>query len=241
MAGEHEGHRKRIIKKLESGTLLDHELIEILLFSMVPRRNTNDIAHRLLKRFGTVQEIFSASMEELMQVQGVGESVAANIRCVGIVYRKHFLVKKEGYEGRYEPKNFVSFVNEQYENTACEVFDVYLIGKGSEIVRRKRYTEEDGFSAKVNVAELSKLLANERPSGIVVVHNHPQGDFEPSKADDETTYRCQLVCSMHGIVLCDHCIYSPQGVYSYYLSGRMREISRTYSFSQIGEKKGEGE
>ena len=130
MAGEHEGHRKRIIKKLESGTLLDHELLEILLFPMLPRRNTNDIAHRLLRQFGSMQEIFSAPMEELVKVKGVGESMAANIRCLGIVYRKYFCAKGEGYEGRYEPRNFAAYVNEQYESTDCEVFDVYLISKG---------------------------------------------------------------------------------------------------------------
>ena len=57
MVGEHEGHRKRIIQKLETGALLDHELLEIMLFSMLPRRNTNDIAHRLLQKFGSIEEI----------------------------------------------------------------------------------------------------------------------------------------------------------------------------------------
>ena len=237
MAGEHDGHRKRIIQKLESGTLLDHELLEIMLFSMLPRRNTNDIAHRLLQRFGSMQEVFCASMEELMQVKGVGESVAANIRCIGIVYRKYFSQKQESYEGRYEPINFLSYINEQYSPVDCEVIDVYLVGKGSEIVKRKRYTEDDGLSAKINATDLSKLLAEEKPSGIILVHNHPNGEADPSKTDDETTYRCQLVCSMHGVILCDHYIYSPYGVYSYYLSGRLEEISRTFSIEKLTQEK----
>ena len=87
MAGEHAGHRKRIIQKLESGTLLDHELLEIMLFSVLPRRNTNDLAHRLLNQFGSIHEVYAASMEELMKVPGIGESIAAHIRCTGIVYR----------------------------------------------------------------------------------------------------------------------------------------------------------
>ena len=241
MAGEHEGHSKRIIKKLESGTLLDHELLEIMLFSMLPRRNTNDIAHRLLQQFGSMQEVFCATQEELMRVKGVGESVAANIRCIGIVYRKYFAVKKENYEGRYEPSNFLSYVNEEYPFVDCEVFDVYLIGKHSEIIKRKRYTEDDGMSVKINAVELSKLLAQEKPSGVILVHNHPQGEARPSKTDDETTNRCQVVCSMHGVVLCDHLIYSPYGVYSYYLSGQLREISKTFSLDKLtGEQEENG-
>lgn len=239
MAGEHEGHRKRIIQKLESGTLLDHELLEVMLFSMIPRRNTNDIAHRLLQKFGSIQEVFCATQEELKTVKGVGESVAANIRCIGIVYRKYFSIKKEGYEGRYDPSNFLAFVNEHYPQVDCEVIDIYFLNKGSEIVKRKRYTENEGMSAQFTPGDLSKLLAEEKPSGILIVHNHPHGDATPSRADDETTNRCQIVCSMHGVMLCDHYIYSPYGVYSYYLSGQLREISRMFSLDKLTKEKEE--
>ena len=233
MAGEHEGHRQRIRQKLESGTLLDHELLEVMLFPMLPRRNTNDIAHRLLRKFGSIQEVFCATQEELMKVKGVGESTAANLCCIGIVYRKYFAVKKENYEGRYEPNNFLAYINEQYPSVDCEVFDVYLIGRGSEIVKRKRFTEDDGMTAKISAADLSKLLSEEKPSGIVLVHNHPRGSAQPSDSDDETTSRCQVVCSMHGVIFCDHYIYSPQGVYSYYLSGELREISEVFSLDKL--------
>ena len=233
MVGEHEGHRKRIIQKLETGALLDHELLEIMLFSMLPRRNTNDIAHRLLQKFGSIEEVFSATIEELVTVKGIGESAAANIRCIGIVYRKHFLSKRKGYEGRYEPHNFLAYVNEQYPFVDCEVFDVYLLGKGSEIVKRKRFTDDDGMEVKISAADLSKLLTEEKPSGIVLVHNHPKGDGASSKIDDETTKRCQLVCSMHGVILCDHCIYSPYGVFSYYLSGELQKIGNNFSIDKL--------
>ena len=237
MAGEHDGHRKRMMAKLESGTLLDHELLEVILYPFLPRRNTNDIAHRLLRKFGSIQEVFCATQEELRKVKGIGASSAANIRCLGIVYREYFCVRKESYEGQYEPSNFLAYINEQYACLDCEVFDVYLIKKGNEIVKRKRFTEDDGMSAKINAADLSKLLAEEKPSGIVVVHNHPKGVSKPSSLDDETTNRCQVVCSMHGVIFCDHYIYSPYGVYSYYLSGHLKKVSEVFSIDKlIGDK-----
>ena len=247
MANEHEGHRQRIRQKLETGTLLDHELLEILLFPSIPRRNTNDIAHRLLRTFGSVQEVFSASQEELMKVKGVGESTAANLRCIGIVYRKYFVPKKEGYEGRYDPANFLAYVNEQYCFIDCEVFDVYCIGKGSEIVKRKRFTDDDGMTAKISASSLSKLLTQEKPSGIILVHNHPNGVANPSQTDNETTSLCQVVCNMHGVIFCDHLIYSKYGVYSYYSSGKLEEIGKEFSLEkliaekeeQVGRKKDE--
>lgn len=239
MAGEHEGHRKRIIQKLETGALLDHELLEIILFSSLPRRNTNDIAHRLLQKFGSIQEVFSASIEELKQVKGVGDSTATHLRCIGIVYKKYFAPRKEGYEGRYDTKNFLSYVNEQYAFVDCEVFDVYCIGKGNEIVKRKRFTDDDGMTAKISASSLSKLLTEERPSGIVLVHNHPLGEARPSKTDDETTSLCQVVCGMHGVIFCDHLIYSAYGVYSYYASGQLTEIGKVFSLEKLIAEKEE--
>ena len=74
---EHAGHRRRMIEKLKTDSLLEHELLEVLLFNALPRRNTNDLAHKLLGEFGSVKEILSAPIEQLTKVEGVGESVAA--------------------------------------------------------------------------------------------------------------------------------------------------------------------
>lgn len=225
MAGEHVGHRKRIIQKLETDTLLDHELLEIMLFSVLPRRNTNDLAHRLLNQFGSIYEVFSAPMEELTRVPGIGESIAAHIRCTGIIYRKHFLKEKNRFTGKFESRNFAAYVKERYEGVSCEVIDVYTVGRSGEIVKRHRFTDRNEISAELYVADLSKLLVKESPSGIVLVHNHPLGEDVVSEADDQMTLQCQFVCSMHGVLLCDHLIYSTQGVYSYYLAGRLQQLS----------------
>ena len=61
----HEGHRQRLIAKLEEGTLCDHEYLEMLLFNALPRKNTNDIAHRLLAEFGSLNKVFAAKPEQL--------------------------------------------------------------------------------------------------------------------------------------------------------------------------------
>ena len=233
MAGEHAGHRKRIIKKLESDALLDHELLEIMLFPLLPRKNTNDLAHRLLTQFGSIYGVYSATIEELMQVKGVGESIAANIRCTGIVYRKHFLEEKDRFTGKFESANFMAYVKENYVNVDCEVVDVYLLNREGGVVKRHRFTDHSGLSVELSPIDFSKLLAKSTPSGIVLVHNHPYGGTQISAADDEMTGRCQLVCSMHGVLLCDHIVYSPEGVYSYYLSGKLQEISRNYSIDTM--------
>ena len=72
--GEHAGHRKRMITRLAEGTLCDHEYLEMLLFYAIPRRNTNDIAHRLLARFGDLNGVLNAPMKALQEIDGVGRT-----------------------------------------------------------------------------------------------------------------------------------------------------------------------
>ena len=74
----HEGHRKRMLTRLEQGgALQDHELLEILLFNAVPRKNTNPLAHELLAAFSSLEGVLGAGTEELMSVKGVGPETAA--------------------------------------------------------------------------------------------------------------------------------------------------------------------
>ena len=94
---EHDGHRHRIIEKLDSGNLCEHEILEILLFNAIPRRNTNELAHRLLAAFGSVRGIFSATVAQLKTVDGVGENVAAYLRCVGKFYEVYRAADEERF------------------------------------------------------------------------------------------------------------------------------------------------
>ena len=66
----HEGHRQRMYEKVEKDALADHEWLEVLLFGALPRKNTNELAHRLIAQFGSAIKVFFASREELQKVPG---------------------------------------------------------------------------------------------------------------------------------------------------------------------------
>ncbi len=91
MGGIHEGHRARMKKRLlESGEMgfADHELLEMLLYYAIPRRDTNELAHRLLKQFGSLQGVLSASEEELACVKGMGQQAALLVALVPTLCRR---------------------------------------------------------------------------------------------------------------------------------------------------------
>ena len=86
---------------------------------------------------------------------------------------------------------------------------------------------------EVEPEEVSAFLITEGASGVVMVHNHPVGEAVPSKADDIMTRNCQILCSTHNRLICEHIIYAPNGMYSYYLSGALKEITEQYSVQKV--------
>ena len=232
---EHDGHRQRILDKLDSGSLREHELLEILLFNAIPRRNTNEIAHRLLSAFGSIRGIFSATMQELEQVGGVGRSVSGYLRCIGKFYEVYYEKTDERlFPETFDPETFSKFLSEKYAGLNKEVLDFYFLDEHQRITFCKRFTSGSTRQVVVKPDHLTELLVSDRkPYGVIAVHNHLKGSCLPSGADDTTTRQFQLICSIHNVLFCDHYIYSPVGIYSYYRSGRMREISKDFSIGNI--------
>ncbi|MBE5739485.1 MAG: hypothetical protein E7349_01360 [Clostridiales bacterium] len=233
--GLHDGHRARMREKLKNGNLLDHEILEVFLFNAVPRLNTNELAHRLLAAFGSLDGVFSATMEQLCGVDGVGESLAAYIYTAGCCYEKFYeaKVKTQGHIREYTIDGFIEFVQKTYGEVDREVLDVYALNDKGNILICKRFSQDSLFNVEVSPEEIGKFLMQNQASGLVMVHNHPFGEAVASESDDKVTMKCQLMCSLQNVLLCDHVIYSPNGVYSYYRSGRLKWISERCSVQNV--------
>lgn len=228
----HAGHRARMLDKLANGPLSDYEYLEILLFNAVPRRNTNDLAHRLLSRFGTVQALFCAEFDELRSVDGIGDSVAAYLHCIGKFYSAYADKKDDRYCGKYDPKRFVSYLRNLPSYPKEEKLDILLLDENGYLLTKRSF--EGGVSRVLLAPEtLTDFLTKYHPAGVVIAHNHPQGNPTPSDKDEEMTRKCQLLCAGHNVVLCDHIIYAKGGVFSYYASGKLQDISKEYSLDNV--------
>lgn len=236
--GEHDGHRKRILERLDGNFLLDHEYLEVLLFNALPRRNTNDLAHRLLARFGSIPNVFSASFSELCSVDGIGENVAAYLCVIGKLGRKYERQKLAEFCGRYDMQKFFSFINGKYKDEKNEVVDAYLLDRNGTVFNSYRFTCGDCRRVDLEPSELSKFLVDNQPAGLIIVHNHPEGDAKASREDELMTRKAQVICSAQNVLFCDHLICGENGVYSYYLDGKMGDISKRFSVTEIvGDKK----
>lgn len=230
----HDGHRNRLIAKMEKGALEEHEWLEALLFNALPRRDTNPIAHALLDTFGCIENIFAADVKKLTSVKGVGESVAAYLRCIGKFYEKYVPSEVGVFPKRYRSDTFVDYLVGEYAMRRLEVFDVYLLDRKARIFYRKRFEGVDENKVEIPIADVAETIALNKPSGLILVHNHPFTSSKPSAADNETTGKMQILCSSFGVLLCDHYIVGGRSdVYSYYAAGEMQYINSNYTLDKV--------
>ena len=225
--GMHAGHRKRMREKLfaDGGSMTDHELVEMLLFACVPRRNTNPIAHDLLDTFGDLNGLFEATPRLLMTVDGVGEEVAAHIcLCGQILRRMSAAATAEVRLTRLE--ELKNFALRRFAGGLGEKLEFYLTDADGLLVYVK--TVSNIFDDKVvaEIRPLSTLLANMRPATVFVAHNHPSGNPEPSAGDDAAVHELLHVCRDFGVRLGDSIILAAEKVYSYYQNYRLGELRR---------------
>lgn len=215
----HEGHRERLrerYRKAGLSALAEHEVLELLLMYAIPRRNTNDIAHRLLERFGSLRNVFQARAEELALVDGIGEYAAVLLSLQGDVIRNY--AEKERQKGKLRvasPADAVGYVlrltgGEPYEN-------VYLMNldKNKRLLRTEKL-----FSGTLTEVPLYPRLIVEaalrsRAHSVILVHNHPSGDPTPSESDATATGAVKSALNSIDIAFFDHLVVGHDCVYSY--------------------------
>ena len=191
MSSLHKGHRERLRKKaIRNGleSLAPHEVLELLLFNAIPRRDTNPIAHRLLEKFnGNLAKVFEADVEELKKVDGVGDNAAFLIHMIPQFARAFKLAKWEkGVSlGTYEKLG--EFAMDLCLGLTEENFYVICLDSNR---RLKTYDVlERGTADEVNIyiRKIAEYAVSKKAVNIVLVHNHPNGSPLPSVNDKRIT------------------------------------------------------
>lgn len=226
----HEGHRKRMISKLLSDDqlLTDHELLEILLFYAVPRKNVNGTAHNLLDAFGTLENVMSSDADALIGVEGVGERTAAFIVAIEKIYRR---MQSHPSQNPSLISYDVSrrYLIDTFRGLNEEKFIALFLNKQGYLVMRKVFSSHSACSVDIDLTELQKGLAAKKPYSVIIAHNHLSGSPLPSLCDDETTEKLTAVLRLNGVILNDHIIVSGDKTYSYSSSGKMDKYKRNVS------------
>ena len=215
-----QGHRARQRKKLlENGprAFADHELLEMLLYYAIPRRDTNELAHRLLERFGSLQGVFSAPVEELSTVEGVGENAAVLLSLVPQIWQRSLQGASERILNSVDKCG--EYFAELLSGSRREMlWQVCLDGKGK-VLSSRCLAEGDVSMAAVSVRQVVEYALRAGAVAVVLAHNHPSGVALPSQEDCATTRLIRDALRTMNIQLVDHIIVADRDYVSMAASG----------------------
>jgi DNA repair protein RadC len=208
------GHRDRLRARfMEVGgdPLPDYELLELVLFRSIPRRDVKPISKELLKRFGTFAEVLAASPARLMEVDGIGESVVTDLKIVEAAARR--LAKGEVAK-RPVLSSWSSVLD--YCRTAMafmdkEQFRLLFLDKRNALIADEVQQSGTIDHTPVYPREVVKRALELSASALILVHNHPSGDPTPSPADVKMTREIIEMAKPLGITIHDHIIVGREG------------------------------
>ena len=212
----HGGHRKRLkYRYLQSKeeSFSDHELLELLLFYSIPRANTNEIAHSLIERFGSISNMVEAEVDELKLVHGIGNNSAILLKLM------LSLAKRYADEDRIAPKQLdciskvVDLATQHTMGAVKElVFGVFM-DDNFNIIDTNLIASGTVNEAKPMLRTIMELCVLKRATTMIVFHNHPEGVCEPSQADLNFTKMLERELSIFGVSLIEHVIVDGRGDY----------------------------
>lgn len=208
-APSHLGHRQRLRERFQergAESLADYELLELLLMEVLPRRDVKPLAKQLLQTFGSLANVFTAPLDKLTAVSGVGERTAHFLKVIGALQiraRKQAMVKKPAFEGKLDMLDYLYNVMSHLKHEEFRV--IYLDSKNHLL------DEQVLFRGTVNAStvyprEVVKAALDKGATGLILVHNHPSGDPSPSSDDKVLTQEMLRIGGTLDILIHDHVI-----------------------------------
>lgn len=202
-------HRKRLRERFMSGgadALPDYEMLELVLFRSIPRKDVKPLARELLDTFGDFNRVLSASAEQLHQINGVGDSVVTDLKIVEAA--AHRLARSRVMQ-RHVISSWDALVDYCHTTMAhrdTEQFRVFYLDIKNTLIADEEQAKGTIDHVPVYPREVAKRALQLNASALILVHNHPSGDPTPSQSDIDMTARIQSACDALGITLHDHLI-----------------------------------
>jgi len=224
----HAKHRQRLREKIKNSginALAEHEILEWLLTYTIPRKNTNPIGHKLIKKFGSLSHVLEASISDLTKVEGVGPESAlflSSILPVLDAYQK----SQAGQKTQTLPNRAVAI--EYYrQNTIIrhnEIFSVMCLNGKNKLIKMCNVLGKDSSGVKCGSKEIFDEIHIPDVKKVMLFHTHPNGEVLPSKEDIETTHEIINMCKYVNIAVLDHVVLNESQHYSFYANGLMQQL-----------------
>ncbi|MBD9510071.1 DNA repair protein RadC [Ensifer sp. ENS10] len=208
------GHRDRLRARYREhgdAALADYEILEMLLFRLIPRKDTKPIAKALISRFGTLAGVFGAPIALLQEVNGIGEAVALDLKLISTI--GHRTLKSE-LRQKHLLSSWSAVIDYCHAAMAYETkeqFRILFLDKRNTLIADEVQQTGTIDHTPVYPREVVKRALELSATAIILVHNHPSGDPTPSRADIDMTKLIVETAKPLGIAVHDHIIIGKDG------------------------------
>jgi DNA repair protein RadC len=208
------GHRERLRSRFKDNgdqALADYELLELLLFRLIPRRDTKPIAKALIDRFGSLGGVFGAELALLQEVKGVGEAVATDIRLIAAIAHRTLKSELKGKKVLGSWSSVIDYCHAAMAHETREQFRILFLDKRNQLIADEVQQRGTVDHTPVYPREIVKRALELSATAVILVHNHPSGDPTPSRADIDMTKMIIDTAKPLGITVHDHIIIGKDG------------------------------
>ena len=223
--GLHDGHRQRLRDKFEkyNDVLTDHEILELLLGYSIKRKDTNELSHKLIDKFGSLNEVFNKSPDVLQGIDGIGETTACFLSLIGTAQKRCNSDSNKSKSGIITIEKAKAELIKMFEDATTEVFYALFLNKQNKVFNVCA-VEGDKNHVSINAFDFTKSVLLNKPYSIIIAHNHFAKFPYPSNDDDETTAKIYSILQLYGVNFFDHIIVSGNEIYSYFYDNRLQKI-----------------
>lgn len=208
------GHRARLRQRLLDGgddALADHELVEYLLMTAIPQKDVKPLARVLLQRFGSLAGVFNAEPRALMQVSGIKETAAAALKIAGIAARRLALTTMREDSVLSSWQALIDYLHIDMAHLTHERVRVLYLNVQNRLLLDQVVSDGTLDESAIYTREIIAKAMAIGAAALILVHNHPSGSPQPSRADIQVTQKIIEAGRHLGIVVHDHVIIGREG------------------------------
>lgn len=202
-------HRQRLRERFMRGgasAMPDYELLELVLFRSIPRKDVKPLARLLLDHFGDFNRVLTAPIERLQDVKGVGDAVITDLKILEAAAHRMARAKVMQRHVMSGWDALLDYCHTTMAHRETEQFRVFYLDRKNVLIADEEQAKGTVDHVPVYPREVAKRALELNASALILVHNHPSGDPTPSPADIDMTQRIQNACTALGITLHDHLI-----------------------------------
>lgn len=224
----HKGHRERLKKRYLDGgfsSFSEHEVLELILFYAIPRRDTKQLAKKLLKQFGNIQNVFDATPLELNRLGGLSENSAILVSLI--------LKSYEVYIGENNNKLVLDntsavyrYLRQFFINEKRECFYIICLNVKKQLIKTCLVSEGSVSETHIYIRNIIEDVIKSNAVNVILAHNHPSQICEPSDVDIITTNKIINSLNMISVNVIDHIIMTDNDYYSFVKNKLIKKQSK---------------